>query len=515
MTERVGADVAIVGAGPVGLVLAGLLGRRGVDVTVVDRALDVFPLPRAAHLDHTVLRVLQELGCVESLLPTMTPNTALVLADQALSPLVRIPAGGVGRSGFPASMYFYQPEFDRALESVAAGLPSVTILRGHDAISYDMSDHTATIHCRRIADDSAVDVAAKWVIACDGASSQLRESWGEDLESLDFDEQWLVLDLRIEDDSPRLPDHALQVCDPRRAWVSNPVPGGRYRVEMRLRDDDDPGHVMSLEHVSEFLRPLLGESRFEVERDAIYTFHGLVAPSWRKGRMLLAGDAAHQMPPFLGQGMVSGVRDAHNLAWKLAGVVQGHFSEEILDSYEQERKPHVESVVRSAIGVGRFVSQTDPVAVEARNRALRNGDVTDVPTFRIPDLAPGILVGTGGGSTLPQPVRGDTLPTLDGLLGDGFSVISISPIPSADRLWWPTDVPVRFFETRELGDTGDQLAEWLEQKKAQVVLVRPDRYILSTGLSLEAIRQDIEYTALALFTRDLPSMTAAAANEVS
>lgn len=491
MVERVKSDVAIVGAGPVGLTLAALLGKRGVRTAVLDRALEVFPLPRAAHLDHTVMRVLQELGAAETFLATMSPNSALVLADQNLEPLVKIPATGIGRSGYPASLYFYQPDFDRALENIASSSPDVSILRGHDVLRYDTRQDSVTLHCRRQGDVD-VEVEARWVVACDGASSEIRETWNEGLESLNFDERWLVLDLQVRGDLSGLPDYALQVCDPRRAWVASPVPGNRYRVELRLREDDDPDQVMSLAYLRDFLSPLLGGVEFELERDAIYTFHGLVAPHWRKGRLLLAGDAAHQMPPFLGQGMVSGIRDAHNLAWKLAGVIEGTYPEAIIDTYESERKPHIESVIASAITVGRFVGQTDPVAVESRNRALRAGDITDVPTFRIPDLLPGPLVGPGGGSTIPQPLPdGAAVPTLDGRLGDGLCLVSAGSVSDAVRDCWAAK-SVRVVATEDLGADAEPLDAWLKRAGHAAVLVRPDRYIMAAADSLDALRADVE-----------------------
>jgi 3-(3-hydroxy-phenyl)propionate hydroxylase len=503
MVESVESDVAIVGAGPVGLMLAALLGKRGVKTVVLERAFEVFPLPRAAHLDHTVLRVLQELGCAEAFLEMMTPNAALVLADQSLAPLVKIPATGIGRSGYPASMYFYQPDFDRALEKLASSFPSVSILRGHEVLTCDADTDSVRLHCQQVDSGGQVEVTSKWAVACDGASSEIRETWNEGLESLDFDERWLVLDLRIHGEAPELPDYALQVCDPRRAWVSNPVPGARYRVELRLREEDDPDQVMSIEYLRDFLKPLLRDVEFDVERDAIYTFHGLVAPSWRKGRVLLAGDAAHQMPPFLGQGMVSGIRDAHNLAWKLAGVLKGTYSESVIETYEFERKPHVRSVISSAIAVGRFVSQTDLVAAERRNRALRDGDMTNVPTFRIPDLAPGPLIGSGGGATLPQPAPALGAPTLDGRLGDGFCIISAVPVAEALRERWER-TGVRVVETRGLGADREALALWMNRIGQSVILVRPDRYIMSAAESLEALDDSAEWAHILGFSWAAP-----------
>jgi 3-(3-hydroxy-phenyl)propionate hydroxylase len=497
MATTTATSVAIIGGGPVGLVLAALLGNRGVDVTVIEKSLDVYPLPRAAHLDHTVLRVMQELGCLDLVMPSMTLNTALVLADENLDPLVRIPATGIGKSGFPASMYFYQPEFDRTLDAVAGAVPSVRVMRGVEMRSYRQDADSVVIDAHHLADGTSSTIEADWIVGCDGSWSPTREAWGVGLESLDFDERWLVLDLVLPADAPSVPDYALQVCDPSRPWVANPVPGGRYRVEVRLRDDDDIADVGDPAYLRTFLSPLLGDAQFAIERDAMYTFHGLVSTTWRVGRALIAGDAAHQMPPFLGQGMVSGIRDAYNLAWKLAGVVDGRFSEGILDTYQEEREPHSRSIIASAIEVGRFVSVSDAAAARARNAALRAGDTSTVPTFRIPDLQRGTLIRSGGGGAFPQPAHDHGYPTLDSLLGSGFSIVSVGPIDPVDLEWWQ-QFGVTALTLDDLGDDRDVIAAWLAKQRISVAVIRPDRCILAAGESLPEITDDVRAALTAL-----------------
>lgn len=497
---KIPTTVAIIGFGPVGMVLASLLGKRGIAVTVIDREMDVFPLPRAAHLDHTVLRVMQELGCLDLVLPGMTANTALVLADEDLHPLVRIPATGIGKSGFPASMYFYQPDFDRSLEAVARATPTVQVLRGVEMQSYRQTEDSVTISCRQVATDEPLTITADWIIGCDGAWSPTREALGITLESLDFDEKWLVLDLTLPPDAPEVPDYALQVCDPRRPWVSNPVPGGRYRVEVRLRADDDIAEVSSPDYLRTFLRPLLGDAQFGIERDAVYTFHGLVATTWREGRVFLAGDAAHQTPPFLGQGMVSGIRDAYNLAWKLAGVIDGAYPEKILDTYQEEREPHCRSIITSAIQVGRFVSVSDADAVSTRNEALRSGNTAVVPAFRIPNLEPGTLVRNGGGDIFPQPPHHDIYPTLDHTLGSGFAIVSTDKLAEEHVKWWTEHFGARSLVVADLGPDRDAVATWLAKHGVSIVVIRPDRQIMTAGNSIVDITRDAQDAVASVLT---------------
>ena len=474
------------------MALAALLGRRGVDVVAVEVSDDVFPLPRAAHLDHTVLRTLAEVSDLAPLLEGMVLNPALVLADEDLEPLVTIPASPRSRSGLPSSLYFYQPDFDRALFAVASAMPTVKVRRGLQMNSFVQEDDGVLVHCRDLHSGELVDIRADYLVGCDGASSPVREASGVPLRSMGFDERWLVLDLALQGDLSAVRKNALQVCDPARPWVSNPVPGNRYRVEARIHDDDDLVRIRSLDFLSEFLRPLLGATEFSIERNAVYTFHGLLAERWRHGRVLLAGDAAHQMPPFLGQGMCSGFRDVANLAWKLASVLNGTFSDRILDTYEAERKPHVASITGSAIQVGAFVSVSDPTAVRHRNAELRAGDVSEVPAFSLPPLPVGPLTVSGGGVQLPQPEGEEGgLPTLDARLGTGFAVV-LGTLDDADPdtiCWWRTTLGATVVDIAGLGVDGQKVAAWMDRAALGAVAVRPDHYLFAVADDLAELTE--------------------------
>jgi 3-(3-hydroxy-phenyl)propionate hydroxylase len=322
----------------------------------------------------------------------------------------------------------------------------------------------------------------------------VRESIGAVFESLNFDERWLVLDLLLGDDlEVELPTYALQVCNPGRPWVANMVPGGRFRVEVQVAEGEDEKHLRSKKFLHDLLRPLLGEAQFEIERNAVYEFHGLVADTWRQGRVFLAGDSAHLMPPFLGQGMVSGIRDAQNLAWKLAGVVDGTFPESILDTYETERSPHVRSITASAIEIGRFVGASDPVEVAERNRRLRAGDVSGAPSFRLPALEQGPLILAGGGDLFPQPLNPVSgRPELDAVFGDDLVIVSMDGIAETDAAkWWRDSWGAHLVEVSSLGADSDPIAAWFTKAGANVAIVRPDRYVLGAGESLEAITEAV------------------------
>ncbi|MGW4033190.1 bifunctional 3-(3-hydroxy-phenyl)propionate/3-hydroxycinnamic acid hydroxylase MhpA [Streptomyces sp. NPDC004838] len=487
-------EVAIIGFGPVGMVLAGLLGRRGVRVLVVEKSTEVYPLPRAAHIDHTGLRTLQELGCLDELLPRMLPNRGLTLVDASLRSLVQVPGDQGSVSGLPASMYFYQPEFDRTLDRVVSAMESVEVRRGLEMVSLEQGPDGVTVRCVDRATGATVQLGADWLIGCDGAASPVRQALGITLDSLGFDEEWLVLDLVDRLGRGDLLTEAIQVCDPRRPYVANPIPGGRYRAEFMLFPGEDPERLKERASLDRLLAPLFPELRFDVERSAVYTFHGLSARTWRVGRVLLAGDAAHQMPPFLGQGMCSGIRDASNLAWKLARVLRGLLPAAVLDTYESERSPHVRSVVASAVEFGRFVSISDPQEAAERDRRLLSGADSRPLGFQLPPLAPGPLVHGGGGTLFPQPTL-DGSTRLDDRVGDRFLVIARTPeLLTGPARWWHTFDDCAVLTLGDLGQEAGTVSRWLDRRDADFAVVRPDRCVLAAGRDLAAVTTELRET---------------------
>lgn len=491
MTPQVDTPVVVVGLGPVGAVLTGLLGRRKHRVVAVDRAADVFPLPRAAHIEHTGLRALQEVGCVDELLPNMlaNPGVDFVTAEDEL--LARIPGNQGSVSGFPASMYFHQPTFDRTLRRTIANLPTVDVRLGTEVV--DLEVHPDHVTVRAIGPTGKpLEVVASYVLACDGAASALREAMRIPLVDLGFHERWIVVDLLLRSKVSSLSDRAVTYADPARPLASVPLPENRYRFEIMLLPGEDPARIQDPAVVLDLISRWVPPGSAEVERAAIYHFHGLVADSWRSGRVLLAGDAAHQMPPFLGQGMNSGLRDAVNLAWKLDLVLQNVASDPLLDTYEAERKPNVRRIIDISVGIGRIVCTLDPDEARRRNQELLAGSSTLSQrfAFKLPALEHGPLVLDGGGVLSAQPIANGR--RLDDVVGGRFLVLA-NQLSALDdcAAWWAKNLGAMVATPDDLPEFADGLLQMLDRHRASVVVVRPDRYVLAAGQRLGAITEEV------------------------
>lgn len=484
------ADIIITGLGPAGAALCGLLARRGLRVIGLEKSREVFPLPRAAHIDHTGLRTVQELGCLDALLPRVIRNQSLDLVNARHELLVRVDASQPSVSGLPTSVYFYQPEFDQALRTALAALPGADARFGTEMTGFTQDAEGVTVATRD--DRGRTDsLRARWLVGCDGAWSPVREAIGSRLESLNFDERWLVLDIDLTAAAPDLPaDRVIQVCDPARPHLTTPISKGRQRFEFMLMEGDDPEAIQQPESVARLLSSWLAPESYRVARRAIYTFHGLVADRWRAGRVLIAGDAAHMMPPFLGQGMCSGLRDVANLAWKLDAVVQGGAPEALLDTYQAERSPHVKRITEAAIDFGRLVCVTDPAAAAERDRRLLDADPgeRDRLSFQLPRFEPGPLVLDGGGGLFIQPVVGGQ--RLDDLVGPRFLVLARDAGALGGSAAWWHGIGAHVTTLAALGDPAT--ARWMDRFGAGVVVVRPDRYVLGTAPSLDTITAKVQ-----------------------
>ncbi|MBC2907900.1 bifunctional 3-(3-hydroxy-phenyl)propionate/3-hydroxycinnamic acid hydroxylase [Streptomyces cupreus] len=479
--EATRVPVVIVGAGPVGVTAALLLARRGIRSVVLERHQDVYPLPRAVATDDEVRRILQAAGVGEEFTAIARPANGLRLLDARHRVMAEFRRSEHGLHGYPQTSMFDQPELERVLRDALARRPECE-LRGGVEVTGIGPDTTGPVRVTYRDDHGEHELWADAVLGCDGANSLTREAIGAVWEDLRFEERWTVIDVRT-DAAVRCWEGVDQVCDPDRPATFMRVSEDRYRWEFRLQD----GQETVRELVAPWLPPSY-DGDFEIVRETRYTFRARVADRWRSGRVFLLGDAAHLTPPFVGQGLCSGMRDAYNLSWKLARVLQQGGDERLLDTYESERKPHARHVIRLAVAMGWAMTGGQDGAAAIRRRLLaaacRIPGLTELAGRDLsPPLPAGPLVRRKVrrglvGTHCPQPwvSVGGRHTRLDELLGDSFTVLTATePGPSLTAL--AHGLGVRAVPVTDLNDDGT-LAAWLRAGRADAVLLRPDRVVM-------------------------------------
>lgn len=470
------ADVLIAGAGPVGATLALLLAKAGHRVSIVERDADIYPLPRAAHIDHEVLRLLNMMGAAAPVVADSQPLSSYEFRAGDGSLLMGLKTGkALAPTGFPPSSMFHQPTLEFALRERIAENPLVTLSIESTLTGFAASDDgvTATVH----GPDGERDIAARYLIGCDGGASIVRKLCQISMEDMGFDEPWLVIDARLKNGVERLSTVGIQHCDPARPVTAMPMSPGRHRWEFMMRPGETADEVTTDAAIDAMIAPFADPASVEVDRRAVYRFHAVIAHEWRKGRVLLAGDAAHQMPPFLGQGLCSGVRDAANLAWKLDAVMKGEAGDKLLDSYQVERSPHVRSITEMAVFMGKVVCTQD-----AGKAAARDKDMLSVSEDRrmnpLPPparLTSGIVEGDpAAGQVAPEPWLADGKARVDDLVGYA-PVLYVRE--NIDRDGFAGGG--RVVSLASLADKDSALAAMMGE--APAMLVRPDRNVFGLG----------------------------------
>lgn len=490
-------DVAIIGYGPTGEVLAALLGARGWRVDVFERALDVVHQPRAVHFDAEIMRVFQQLGVTDAIAPAIARVHGMDLLNAAGDVLFRFEAGaGNGPLGWPDGFMFYQPELERALRAAVAGHPSVAVHLGHEVLRVANADGAGVaVDVQPVNGGAARTIQAQFAVGCCGARSVTRAAIGSGLFDYGLEQPWLVLDLKLRRDAG-LPKFTVQYCDPARPSTYVMMPGNRCRFELMVMPGETADAMLDPRNIAARLARWISPDDYEIDRAAIYEFHGLVAERWRNARVLIAGDACHQMPPFLGQGMCSGVRDAANLAWKLDLVLRGAANESLLETYQEEREPHVRRIIETDMYLGGLIQTTDPEV--ARQRDLMAKSAGAPTSLAMPPIKlGGTLCGPADDCALPfpQPVLADGRRN-DDELGDGFALVgAVTPSPSAARVL--EQIGARF-----VVKPAPEVMAWLDARGACAALVRPDRYVLALiPASSPTAELDLAVQALAAHLR--------------
>jgi 3-(3-hydroxy-phenyl)propionate hydroxylase len=459
-------DVLIIGGGPTGVTLAGLLAKRGVSVIVAEKDAAIFPLPRAAHIDHEGMRILQEAGAAKAVMATSRRANRYEFRNAKGKVLLCFGgAEGIGPGGWPVANMIHQPSVETALRASLAERAPDALRSGWEMIAF--SQDTQGVTARFATPQGERSLRARWLVGADGARSPVRKASGITFEDLGFEEPWLVVDALV-DDPARLPTANLQICDPARPTTCVLMGEGRHRWEFMILPGETPEAISTPASVERLLAPWNVAGAVRIERTAVYTFRARIAEQWRKGRVLLAGDAAHQTPPFAGQGLCSGLRDAANLAWKLAASVKGEADAALLDTYQPERAPNLRATIDMAIMMGRIVCTTSRVGAAVRDAkfglARMLGKLPEGPPA-YPPLATGAMItgSPAAGRYFPQAIAsGGT--RLDDVLGPDMWLISRSALGES-----------------KIAPFAEDLRDWLDRHEAEAVLVRPDRYVFGTG----------------------------------
>jgi 3-(3-hydroxy-phenyl)propionate hydroxylase len=479
-------DVAIVGFGPVGAVAACWLGQMGIKTIVLEKSRSIWEIPRAMALDHEILRVFQNIGVIEQILPHTAPFGTSEHYGAGGQLIRRIGVVAPPHPmGYLPNMVFTQPPVEAALRQRAAQHKCVTIQLGAEVTGLAEEQDPVSISVLRD-DGTSAEVRARYVIACDGASSTVRRLLQMPLEDLGFDEPWLVVDMLVNQSAlAALPAECAQYCDPVRPYTYIIGPGNHRRWEIMLNPGEDPRVLEREENVWPLLARWLKPGDAKMWRASSYRFHALVARRWQRGPVCLAGDAAHQQPPFLGQGMCQGIRDASNLCWKLGAVIAGTCSDTLLDTYEQERKDHARTLIERIKEIGAAICLRNPAAARRRDKELltRGGGKALVVTRQeiVPPLTSGLINKhcRGAGVSFPQPriasAEGTVL--LDRLSGHGWRLM----VDGRTELKVP-DLKHGEIKTVILGGSGfsetDHVAaRWFDEHGCQAAIVRPDHYV--------------------------------------
>ncbi|MFC1408473.1 bifunctional 3-(3-hydroxy-phenyl)propionate/3-hydroxycinnamic acid hydroxylase [Streptacidiphilus sp. N1-12] len=498
-------DVVVIGYGPVGMVTAALLGRAGHRVTVLERYSGLYNLPRAASFDDETMRTFARLGIAEELLPKVRVQQTYEWTGASGALLMEQHFEEQGASGWAEWYMMYQPDLEDALDRLCRTLPNVEVRLDSPVVGIDQDEEAVVVTV-----EGGGSATARYAVACDGGNSFTRAALGVGLDDYGFSEPWMVCDFRLR--GPSLAPAARQVGDPLQPTSIISLGPDHHRFSFMLDSVGDFGVESTPEKVWERVADYVTPGEAELIRVATYTFRSLIAHRWRSGRVLLAGDAAHQMPPFLGQGMCSGIRDAQNLAFKLDRVLLRTADAGLLDTYQAEREPHVRAVTEKGIELGRLQTTRDPIAAAERDRRLlvqrSSGEQREkirFPALTCGLLAEGSLPGKGSLSWQGVVDDGTARGRFDQVFGDGFAFLAtpgaVADLGSLAEELERAGVRVAAISADgPLADVDGTYRRWFAQNGWSAVAVRPDFYVYGAAggdLHPNSLAQDL-LAALAL-----------------
>lgn len=503
-------DVAIVGYGPVGVIAANFLGMYGIKTVVFEKETDVYHLPRAIGFNHEIMRIFQQIGLEKQIESVTTPVDGVEFLNRHHEVMFEIELNKTcSTHGFSPNYVFYQPDLETKLREGVKRFDCVTVHLGHAVEEIVQDRDGVTVVVKDSIHDRSYQVWAKYVLGCDGARSITRQLEGIKLHDFGFHQRQLVVDTLLTE-KVTLPSRVQQLCDTRRPGVFVHSTNNHRRWEFVLDKNETKEDMERPEKVKELLATYwLDPNKLKVIRAIVYHFHSLIALQWRSDRIFIVGDAAHQMPPILGQGMCSGIRDAQNLCWKLNLVLQGLAPDRLLDTYQTERLPHVQEIVKVATRAFKIFKTRNLLVALVRDTMLQilrrfsnNSKFQNIGSD-MPPLTRGILARAEG---KPQSVAGQMfiqpqvltntgeLVLLDRVLGTGFAIVGLNTdwldaiTPESQAFLTslsiklisvvPAEICDRLSSHRVeiIRDTSNQITAWLA-KQQEIVIIRPDRHV--------------------------------------
>jgi 3-(3-hydroxy-phenyl)propionate hydroxylase len=526
-------QVVIVGAGPVGLMTANFLGTYGIDVLVIEQSESIIDYPRGVGMDDECLRAYQAVGLAQDVLPHTTPNQWLRFVTRTGRCFASVEPR-TDEFGWPRRNAFIQPLADQVLFDGTRRFPNVSIRFGHLLESFEETGDgvrvIATAGGRRIAFEASL------LVGCDGGRSTVRKLLGIDFDGKTDSTQWLVVDMT---EDPIGTPNAYLHCDPARPYVSICLPHGIRRLEFMLMRGETEEEIVRPERFNALLAKVLAHpEQAKIMRRRVYTHHARLASTFRKGRVLLGGDAAHLMPVWQGQGYNSGIRDAFNMSWKIAAVLKGQAEPTLLDTYDRERRPHARSMIDISTLAGKIFSPTNRVAAKMRDvglsalnawppakRYIMQMRFKPMPTYDAGAVVPATGKESPIGRMFIQPrvlTVGGRECLLDDAIGPWFALLSWGVDPNlvideeARRIWQrlgaqsfvvrpPAELRHACGDmqgTLALGDVSGRLKNWFDSSTGSIVVLRPDRFVaaIASPQSLAGITR--AFAAAASLTRD-------------
>ena len=463
-------DVAIVGFGPTGGTLANLLALQGFSILIIEKEKSFYPLPRAVHFDDEIMRVFQTIGITDKFLKHTIINKGTKFVNSKNRVVLDWPRPrSVTENGWYPSYRFHQPDLERKLRRRLKDFKKVSIMQNTKVNSLKEEKNLVKICIENINNNKISEIRAKYIIGCDGARSTIRKQIKAKFQNLGFTQKWAVVDLILKKNKKELPDRTIQYSNSKRPATYCRNVGKRRRWEFAINNNESEKKVLSNSYIWNFLKPWLKPSEALMERKTIYTFQSAISKKWKKGRVFLAGDAAHLMPPFMGQGMCAGVRDASNLAWKIAYCLKNNHSEKLLNTYQSERYSNVIEYIKTTVKMGEFVNAVGTSNITGEVSSTPNGQKS-MKSIK-PKLGKGLgkINDKNRGKIFPQ-FKLKNGKSLDNKFFDKPLLIISSK--------YKKKLPKKINYINS--NTAKGLNEYMLNLKIDAFVVRPDRFILNS-----------------------------------